>query len=268
MSTAVGKLAAGLYYEERGSGAETIVWLPGFGQSMEIWEKIVPAFEDHRSILFDLPGHAGSKDVLVEPHLPGFAAMFDKALDELELGRVTLIGYSIGGAIAMRMALDRPERVARVIGVAPWQAAGAGAVDKNLDGFAAIHGDRDALAAGCAAITVDKPPHYGNMASVMEHIPVGIWKGWLLNGSRISQAHELPTLTVPVTYILGTADTVVPLHTAIEDITAIPGARAVVLNGVGHLVCYEQPALIARELQLILGDARTDACPQGRPARD
>ena len=60
MSTADGKTAAGLYYEERGSGAETLVWLPGFGQSIEIWENIIPAFEDHRSILFDLPGHAGS----------------------------------------------------------------------------------------------------------------------------------------------------------------------------------------------------------------
>ncbi len=266
MSTADGKTAAGLYYEERGSGAETLVWLPGFGQSIEIWENIVPAFEDHRSILFDLPGHAGSVDVLVEPDLPGFAAKFHEAIDELELGRVTLIGYSIGGAIAMRMALDRPERVVRVIGVVPWQAEGAGAVDENLDAFAAIHGDADALAAGCAAITVDEPPRYGNMATVMEHVPAGIWKGWLLRGSRISQANELPALTVPVNYILGTADTVVPLHTAIEDVVAIPGARAVVLNGVGHLGCYEQPALIARELQLILEDARTDVRPQGRPA--
>jgi pimeloyl-ACP methyl ester carboxylesterase len=252
MTAGLVERAAGLYYEERGSGPDTLVWLPGFGQSTEIWEDIAPAFPDHRSILFDLPGHAESRDVDIEPDLSGFAAKIHEAINEIGLERVTLIGYSIGGAIAMRMALDHPELVARVIGVVPWHAEGAGVVDENLDGFASIHGDTDALAGGCAAIAVDDPPRYGNMATVMSQVPEKIWKGWLLAGSRISQADELAGLTVPVAYILGAADTVVPLHKAIEDITKIPDARAVVLSGVGHLCAYEQPALIVRELQTIL----------------
>jgi 3-oxoadipate enol-lactonase len=252
MSIAKSGRAAGLYWEERGSGPETIVWLPGFGCSIRAFDEIVPAFDDHRSILVDLPGHAESAAVSIEPDLPGFGAAIFAAIEELELDRVTLIGYSMGGAIGVRIALDHPERVAGVIGILPWQAKGAAEVDENLDGFAALHGDAEAIAAGAEGLAVVDPAASRQLATDMLTVTKETWEGWLLKGSRISQADELPRISVPVDYILGAADEVVDLGAAIEDVAAIPGARAVVLSGVGHLGPAEHPAEMVRETRMAL----------------
>lgn len=244
--------AAGLHYEERGSGEETIVWLPGFGCSLHAFDGLAPFFEDHRQIFLDLPGHAESAAVEVEPNLRGFAAKVFEAVEELGLDRAIFAGYSMGGSIGMRIAIDHPERVAAVIGILPWQAKGAEEVDENLDGFGAIHGDAEAIVAGAESLAVVDPSYSRQLATDMLTVSKYTWEGWLLRGSRISQVDELPQISVPVDYILGAADDVVDLDAALEDIAAIQGARAVVLSGVGHLGPAEHPDLIAREVRIAL----------------
>jgi pimeloyl-ACP methyl ester carboxylesterase len=52
--------SAGLYYEERGTGSDVLLWIHGFGSSTRGANGIVEAFDDYRSILIDLPGFGRS----------------------------------------------------------------------------------------------------------------------------------------------------------------------------------------------------------------
>src|SRR4051794_19560299 len=60
---------------------------------------------------------------------------------------------SLGGAIAMRIALDHPDEVRALVGVVPWNAAGTTADDEVLAGFDAAYGNVEALTQAVAAIS-------------------------------------------------------------------------------------------------------------------
>lgn len=256
MSADAKKRAASLFYEEHGSGDDVIVWLHGFGCSTENWSQVVPSFEEYHSFVFDLPGHGESADLVVPGTIASFASPVVAAIEELELDRFTLIGYSAGGAVGMRIAIDLPERVSRLIGVVPWNAAGVSAEPPEklaeFDAFADMWGDAVALTVACNGMSITDPPRTGGMVPDWLKVPEETWKGWGREGVRISQADELPGVRVPVTYLLGAEDTVVSVAAELEDARAIPGGRALVLSGVGHLWAWEDPASLVQELLLQL----------------
>ncbi|HEY5333873.1 MAG TPA: alpha/beta hydrolase [Solirubrobacterales bacterium] len=249
MSIGTPQRAAGVFYEEHGSGDDVIVWLHGFGSSTENWDRIVTEFPDHHSFVFDLPGHGESADVLADGTIRGFAGPIVAALDELGLERFTMIGYSTGGAVSMRIAIDHPTWVTRLIGVVPWYSGGGDADDATLSAFAEVYGEEDAVKAACDGMAVADPPRYGRLLEDMLKVSEAVWKGFYTTGSRLSQADELPGLEVPVTYLLGLEDNVVLAERSLQDVKAIPGGRAVVLAEAGHLCAYEIPDVIVRELR-------------------
>ena len=105
---------ARLFYEEQGAG-ETVLLLHGIGSSGLDWEYQVPEFAKHyRVIVPDLRGFGRSE------HRPPFsveqwAADAWALLDSLGVERCHLLGYSMGGAVAMQMALDQPRRIQRLV---------------------------------------------------------------------------------------------------------------------------------------------------------
>lgn len=243
-----GKRAAGLYYEEHGSGEDVIVWLHGYACSTEQWSRIVPDFESYRSIVFDMPGHGESVDFDCDGMLNSFADPMVAALDELGVDKFTLVGYSAGGSIGVRIALDNPDRVTRVIGVVPWYSAGGDPNDPTLSAFAEEWQNEQVVRETIEGMAVVQPPYYGQLLEDELKVPEKTWKGWFMTGGKVSQADELPNLRIPVTYILGIEDVVVDVHKAIEDVRLIPNGRAVALAGVGHLCAWEVPEIIVREL--------------------
>jgi pimeloyl-ACP methyl ester carboxylesterase len=250
-----GKRAAGVYYEEAGSGDDIVVWLHGYACSTENWDRIVPAFETHHNYIFDMPGHGESVDVDCDGTIPGFAAPVVAALDELGVERFTVVGYSAGSQVGMRIAMDHPDRVKQLIGVVPWYASGGDADDPTLSAMADIYGDRDAVREVIEGMAVHRPPTYGQLLEDELRVPEKVWKAFYGWGGTLSQFDELPDVTVPVTYILGIEDVVVDVHKALADVKAVPGARAIALSGVGHLCAWEAPVVVVRELGPILAGA-------------
>jgi pimeloyl-ACP methyl ester carboxylesterase len=244
-----------VFYEEHTGGDEVIVWLHGYGCSTEQWERIVPHVGSYHSYVFDLPGHGESVDVDCDGTIPSFTAPIVRAIEELGLERFTVVGYSLGAQIAMRIAVDHPDRVERLVGVVPWYAAGGDPDDATLDSFADAWGQRDLVRESIERLAVVQPPYYGQLLEDELKVPEHIWRGWFTHGGKISYADELPNVGIPVTYILGIEDVVVDVHKVMADIKAIPNARAVALSGVGHLCAWEMPDVVVRELTLVL-DAR------------
>lgn len=98
---------ARLWYEDEGAGP-VLVLVHGLGGSSADWESQIPEFaRDHRVIAPDLRGF-GRSQRRGPFRVARFAADVCALLDELGIGRFLLVGHSMGGAVAMQMALDRP----------------------------------------------------------------------------------------------------------------------------------------------------------------
>jgi pimeloyl-ACP methyl ester carboxylesterase len=103
-----------LHYLERGRG-EPLLLIHGLGCSGADWAFQVAAFEKRfRVIIPDLPGSGHSPPPRGEYTIDGFASALWALLDHLDVSRTNIIGFSLGGAVALEMAAERPESVPRL----------------------------------------------------------------------------------------------------------------------------------------------------------
>lgn len=102
----------GTAYESFGSGAKVIVLVHGLGLNRHSWQWQIPALSrHHRVITFDLHGHGESSLPPVKPSLSVFSEQLSELLDHLGIVRATVFGFSLGGMIARRFAMDHADRL-------------------------------------------------------------------------------------------------------------------------------------------------------------
>ncbi|MBO6718387.1 MAG: alpha/beta fold hydrolase [Rhizobiaceae bacterium] len=108
------------FARETGTGGETVALLHGFAGSHAVWREVEPILaKSFRVIAYDLPGH-GNSHPWADKYSPGATAKVLLAdLAERGLDRVHIAGHSMGGAIAMLMALEQPQRFASMTLFAP-----------------------------------------------------------------------------------------------------------------------------------------------------
>ena len=98
-------------WERQGSGP-TVVLIHGFGLNRAMWQWQLPALTPHFSVLtYDLLGHGESPPPAGTPSLAMFARQLLRLMDRCGIERAALVGFSLGGMIARRAALDHAERV-------------------------------------------------------------------------------------------------------------------------------------------------------------
>ena len=107
----------GTSYELSGPGyAPTLVLIHGLGLNRLIWEKYVKRLSGHYQVLdYDLYGHGQSARPPRSPDLTLFADQLIELLDELKIEQAVLIGFSLGGMINRRVAMDHPDRVKALV---------------------------------------------------------------------------------------------------------------------------------------------------------
>ena len=103
-----------LHYLVRGRG-EPLLLIHGLGCSGADWALQVAALEKRfRVIVPDLPGSGFSPPPKQEYNIGGFATALWSLLDHLQVRRTNIIGFSLGGAVALEMAAQRPASVPRL----------------------------------------------------------------------------------------------------------------------------------------------------------
>lgn len=106
-----------LYIEQMGAG-QPLVILHGWGMHGGIWQTVRDGLaEHHRLYIVDLPG-MGFSDALLAEHLPQVANAMRAELNQLIAQPYHLIGWSLGGLLAMQMALQESSAIAKLILVA------------------------------------------------------------------------------------------------------------------------------------------------------
>jgi len=242
-----------LSYKSQGSASgSTLVILHGLLGSSSNWRSIARRLSaQHRVFALDLPNHGDSPHV---PRMsyPAMAADVRAFLDTHAIDAATIIGHSMGGKVAMRLALDAPQRVHRLVVVdiaptpshhdhLPWLRAMA---DLDLSRVS-----RRADAEHMLADAVPDPGMRGFLLQNLTSTPGGF--AWRVNLEAIEAS--LPALLdFPVDpqaqpfrgeslFVRGArSDYVLP-----EDEPVIlelfPGAQIVTVEGAGHWVHAEQP---------------------------
>jgi 3-oxoadipate enol-lactonase len=103
-----------IHYLERGTG-EPLLLIHGLGCSGADWAFQVAALEPRfRIIIPDLPGSGHSPPPSREYTIAGFAGALWKLMDHLGIAKTNIVGFSLGGAVALEMATARPECVPKL----------------------------------------------------------------------------------------------------------------------------------------------------------
>jgi pimeloyl-ACP methyl ester carboxylesterase len=103
----------GSVYELSGPGdASTVVFVHGLGLNRHVWEKYLPRFSNRFQVLtYDLFGHGDSVAPPSTTSLTTFSEQLLDLLDELGIEQCSIIGFSLGGMINRRFAMDHPRRL-------------------------------------------------------------------------------------------------------------------------------------------------------------
>ncbi|MEM7507283.1 MAG: alpha/beta fold hydrolase [Pseudomonadota bacterium] len=117
MSDGLSKRAAdGTAYDLRGPpGAPVLVLIHGLGLCRSLWDVHLPAFAECRVLRYDLYGHGDSAPAPRMPSLALYADQIAGLLNETGIARATLVGFSIGGMINRRFAMDHAGRLQSLV---------------------------------------------------------------------------------------------------------------------------------------------------------
>jgi 3-oxoadipate enol-lactonase len=217
-----------------------------------MWERQTPALvaAGHRVIACDLPGHgladrparAGSAYTTAD-----LAASLVGALDEAAVDRAVLVGFSLGGGVAIQVALDHPERVSALalVDTAAWP--GPDAVARFGDRAAAVEAE------GVEVLVQPAIERWFTSEFVAAYPEiVGRYATWIgENDARgyAAACRSLATLDLrsrlgeircPTLVVVGDRDQATPVAMAETLAAGLAGATLRILGPAGHLVTEER----------------------------
>lgn len=104
-------------YREAGDpGLPTLLLIHGITSSSHTWDPVIPALSEHAHVIApDLLGHGGSDKPRADYSLGGLASMVRDLLEHLGLDRVSIVGHSLGGGVAMQFAYQYYEHCDRIV---------------------------------------------------------------------------------------------------------------------------------------------------------
>jgi pimeloyl-ACP methyl ester carboxylesterase len=216
----------GMFYAIYGAGrGEPILLIHGGLADAGVWTaEIADLSRDHEVIVADSRGHGRSTRTDERLGYDLMTADYVALLDVLDTGPVTLVGSSDGGIIGLDMAMAHPEKLRRVI---------AQAANARPDGLSG------AMAAATAA----------DDGAAFEAEVARMWR----TEPTWSDA-DLRRISVPTTIAIGDHDEAITMEHTEYLARTIPGARLVVLRGVGHFAMSEDPALYVRMIREAMRD--------------
>src|SRR5262245_2789833 len=195
-----------LYYEEHGSGEPLVLLHGGFGAA-ELLAPIIPALAAGRRVVaVDLQGHGHTADI-DRPLRPEHMADDIAALiAHLGLERADVMGYSPGGMVALRNAIQHAERVRRLVVVS---------VAFRRDGsHPEVLGAMDQMGPAVAEPLGQSPPGqmYARTAPRPEDWPVLVAKTAESIQRDYDWTAEVEAMTTPTLLVFADADSIRPAH--------------------------------------------------------
>jgi pimeloyl-ACP methyl ester carboxylesterase len=246
---------------EAGRG-DPLVLVHGLGDDHRAWRRTLPDLVlRHRVLLYDLRGHGETALGDADGTLGQLSRDLVALLDAIGVELANIAGFSLGGTIAMRTAIDHADRVDRLVLVATSSRVGRQAADWYRERRAMVeHGDswlRETLDRDTAEVYAQAPNEleegllirrqstadargYANACAAMA----------ALNQSPLDP--ELGQIRSPTLIVAADLDHHCPPKAAEIIGAGIPGSRVEVLRGAGHAIPVERPAELAAAVNRFL----------------
>ena len=248
-------------------GAETLILIHGLGLSMRTWDAFIPALsQDYRVIIYDLCGHGHSDLPDETPSLSVLSRQLNALCEHLSISKAHLIGFSLGGMINRRFAMDYPDKVASL-------AILNSPHERGEDQQALVEQRAKDTSTGGAEATIETTlMRWFTPAYRQTHITTVDWvrqtvlandpknyadHRFVLANGVLELIRPTPPLSVPSLVITCEHDegSNVAMSQAIAQ--EIDGARLVIIPELQHLGLLERPALFTAPILSFLEDIIT-----------
>jgi pimeloyl-ACP methyl ester carboxylesterase len=252
-----------LYYETQGSGSPIVLLHGGLG-ALEMWGDYLPALaKGHQVIAVDLQGHGRTADI--ERPLSVFHMADDVAalIEHLGLEKPDLFGYSLGGKVALQIAIRHPDLVGRMVVVST-------AIRRNA--FYPEILQQQGFLSGAAAEMMKNTPMYELYASIaprVEDFPRLLDKIGEAMRVDFDFSDDVAKITAETLVVAGDADIFPPAH-AVEvfgllgggkrdggwDGSGLPRSQLAILPGLTHYTIFDSPQLFDVATRFLNGPAK------------
>jgi len=242
--------------------APGVVFVHHFGGSARSWDDVTRRLGPGcRWTAVDLPGFGDAAGDAGPYDVAHYADVVAAAITALGADWTLVVGHSMGGKVALAVAARQPAQLAALLLLAPSPPTPEPMRPADRDAALAGWGNRDH-----AATTLDRITSRPLTSIQREHAIADMlrtaepaWSAWLTHGSREDIAALMALVKLPVTILSGSADGVIP--TAVlsrELIPRLQSARLVEVAGIGHLLPYEAPDIVANAVRVAI-EARAAA---------
>jgi pimeloyl-ACP methyl ester carboxylesterase len=260
-------------YRDTGKTGPVVLLLHGIGESLEFWAPQLDTLADKvRLIALDLPGH-GLSGIGDQPYEQNkFASFVWRFTDKLNLEKAYLVGNSLGGAISILMAGEKPQRVS---GLLLANAAGLGKESpipfrlmtlpvlgeiltkpgKTADEqqIKALFYDQSIASDEFRQIISRNGSQPGHQQAFLKTLRLmtnffGQRSEWVSK-----EIKTLGSLDMPVLFIHGRKDLVIPVEHTIEAQKRTPNSNLVVFEDCGHTPQLEKPEDFNKHLMEFIG---------------
>lgn len=226
-----------------GHGDIRVLVLHGWALDSSIWsaarseidlETFIYAFVD-----FSAYGPARANAGSPADGIDGMAAEALAAADELGWDKFAVLGHSMGGATAIRVATLAPDRVASVVALTPVSASGTPLDEATYEAFRSSFPDSGPTLGGLAPHL--SPAQLQNIVSRSHEVmDQSVWDAYLANWTGASFADSLSLYGGPVTIAYGASDPFVTKEYIGDTAAALTNATVVPIESAGHYPMVEQ----------------------------
>mgnify|MGYP006267483793 CR=1 FL=1 len=249
-------------------GTRTLILIHGFPLSADMWlPQLARVPLGWRFVAPDVRGFRGAGPAYEDAFLQGatvddYASDVLELMDHLDLRRAAIGGLSMGGYIAMAVALRAPQRVSHLVLADTKMTADTDEIRTARDATRALV-ERE----GPPAIAAQMLPRLvgettrreqPDLNDALRHLITmnrteSIVGGITALKARPDRSAALATLTMPTLVICGAEDVMTPPSDSEAIARTIPGAKLVILPRAGHMANMEQPTAFNAALEEFLG---------------
>ena len=230
--------AEDIFYERHGAGmGAPLVFVHGAGNTHDAWSKQLAALQNCTAYALDLPGH-GQSTGAGRDNVAGYAEVLLGFLDGMLLASAVIAGHSLGGAIALWLAVHKPARVRGLVLVS----TGARLrVHPNM-----LRAARDGRPITRAVLDEQPPAERPTLeAQAGANVTYGDW----LACDRFDLMDRVHEVVAPTLVVAGANDWRTPAKYSQFFMDQIKGAKLVTVEGAGHNPMQEKPDEVNQAIQ-------------------
>ena len=244
--------------EQGPATASPIVMLHGWGASSDLFAPHLPLLAEYRLLVPDFPGFGKTAEPPEAWAVGDYAQWLLDLLDQRGIQQAHFIGHSFGGRVAIKIAANHPERVAKLVltgsaGIRPRRSLAYHARVRTFKFFKWVTRS-EYLPEALRRMAQARSEQLGSSDYQQSS---GTLKGTFIRVVNEDLRDLLPQITAPTLLVWGSADHDTPLADGKLMEQLIPDAGLVVFDDAGHYAYLEQSARFCTIVQHFFGQARS-----------